>query len=118
MLLILARENEVRKGHQRATVLTVGVPVETSFRATGVIVSELASASEGSGVLHQRDQRFWTHGIKFLFFEDLDDQFSCVAVPVFHGVNEWQRDFAFFQIAKHGLPKLLCRSSEVQQVID
>src|ERR1700688_3313946 len=118
MQLILARENEIRKGHQRPTVLTVGVSVETSFRTTGIILSEFARAPEGSGVLNQGDERFWTDGIKFLFFYDLDDEISSVAVAVFHRVDEGQRDFAFFQIAKHGLSKLLCRGSKIQQIID
>src|ERR1700730_10625806 len=114
MQLILARENEIRQGHQCATVLTVGVSVETSLRATGVIVSEFARASEGSGVLNQRDERFWTDGIKLLFFQDLDDEISSVAMTVFHRVDERQRDFAFFQVAEHRLSELFCRRSEVQ----
>jgi len=64
------------------------MPVQTSFRATGVIMSEFASAHEGSGVLNQRDQRFWADGIKFLFFENLDNQFARVAVAVLHCVDE------------------------------
>src|ERR1700688_78521 len=114
MQLILARENEIWKGHKGATILAVGMPVETSFRAASVIMSELARADEGSGILNQRDQRFWTDGIKFLFFEDLDDELASVAVSVFHRVDERQRDFAFFQIAEHGFPELLCRGGKIQ----
>src|ERR1700730_1572528 len=81
-------------------------------------MSEFARASEGPGVLNQRDQRFWTDGIEFLLFEDLDNEFASVAVPVLHGVDERQRDFAFLQIAKHRFPELLCRSGKIEQVIN
>src|ERR1700693_3771157 len=106
---ILSRKNKIRQGHQGPPIFAVGVPVQASLGPSRIIVSKFASASEGSGIVNQGTQRLWTDGNKFLFFEDLGNEFASVTVPVFHRVNKRQRDFAFFQIAKHGFPELLCR---------
>ena len=58
--------------------------------------------------MDQRNDRLRVHGIKFLFRKDARNQLARVAMAIFHGVNQWQRDFAFLQIAQHRLAKLLC----------
>src|SRR5580700_8630708 len=68
--------------------------------------------------MDERHQRFRAHGIKFFFLEDAGYKFAGVAVAVFHDVNQWQRNLAFFQIAQYRLAELLRRSSEIEQIID
>ena len=55
--------------------------------------------------------------MKFLFFENARNQFAGVAMAIFHGVDQRQRDFAFFQIAEHRLAELFGGSGEIQQII-
>ena len=67
--------------------------------------------------MHQSDQGFRLNGVKFFFFEDLCNEFAGVAMAVFHGVDQRQSDFAFFEIAEHRLAELLGGGGEIEQVV-
>src|SRR5215472_8853692 len=45
------------------------------------------------------------------------DEFAGFAMAVFHGVDERQGDFAFFQIAEDGLAELFGGSGEIEEVV-
>src|ERR1700730_18031856 len=111
--LILSCQDKVRKSHQSTAEFAGGVSVETSLCTTGVIMGKVAGATERSGIVDQRNNRFGSHGVKFFFFQDLGDQCSCITMAVFHRVNEGQRDFAFFQVTENRLSELLGRGREI-----
>jgi len=56
--------------------------------------------------------------MKFLFFENLRDQRSGFVMAVFHGVDERESYFAFFQVAEHRLAQRFGGSGEIEQVVD
>ena len=92
--------------------------VEAGFGADGVVEGEVAGAIEGAGIADEGDKSFGLNGVELFFFEDASDHFAGFAVSVFHGVDQWEGDFAFFQIAEDGLAELLAGSSEIQKIID
>ena len=80
--------------------------VEAGFGADGVFESQIAGAVEGARIAHQGYQSFGLDGVKLFFFEDARDHFAGFTMAVFHGVDQRQSDFAFFQVAEDGLAEL------------
>src|SRR5437879_1355154 len=105
--LVLAIENEVRKRGEGPSILGIRAAVETRLGALGVVLRQIAGAVERTGFVNQRNDCFWTNGIKFLFFQNTRDQFTRVAVPILHRVDQRQRDLAFFQVAEDWFSQLL-----------
>jgi len=101
--LRFAVEDEVGEGLEGAGVFGEAGAVEAGFGADGVVEGEVAGAVEGAGIADEGDEGFGLHGVELFFFEDAGDHFAGFAVAVFHGINQGQSDFAFFQVAEDGL---------------
>src|SRR6202030_2876235 len=115
--LVFAVEDEVREGLEGAGVFGETGAVEAGFGADGVFEGEVAGAVEGAGIADESYQGYGLDRVEFFLFEDARDHFAGFAVAVFHGVDEWKGDFAFFQIAEDGLAELLAGSGEIQKII-
>jgi len=92
--------------------------IEAGFGAASIDEGEAAGAIECARIANQRDELFRLHGIEFFFLEDTGNQFAGFAMAVFHGINQRQSDFAFFQIAEDGFAELLAGSGEVQKIVN
>src|SRR5208337_776454 len=114
---VFAFEDEIGKREQRACIFGVAMAVEASFGTARVNEGQAARTVQSAGIAHQGDKFLRLHGMEFLFFEYARDQFARLAVAIFHGVDQRQRDFAFFQIAEHRLAELLAGSGEVEKVV-
>ena len=79
-----------------------------------VVVRESPDAIERAGFVNERDQSFGRTESNSFSSQHASDEFARVAMAVLHRVDQRQRDFAFLQIAEHGLAQLLCGGGEIE----
>src|SRR5215472_1921031 len=96
LALILSFKDEIGKRDQSTRIFGITMSIQACLSPLGVVLCKAARAIERAGVLHQRNNSFRPHGIEFLLRQHARDEFARFAMPVFHGVNQRQRHFAFF----------------------
>ena len=116
--LVFALQDKIGQSAEGASVFGVAGTIDAGFGSASVVVSEVASAIKGAGIADQGNEFFWLDGLEFLLFQDTRDHFAGFAVAVFHGVDQRQSDFTFFEVAKDGFAELFAGSGEVEEVVD
>src|SRR5579862_2504324 len=116
-LSIVAVENEIGNGSQRASEIGSAIPVQAGLGARGEIEGHCPRSLEGPGFVDQRRYLLRADAFKSLFLEHRSHEAFSRSAVALERVDQGQRDLAFFQIAQHRLAKLFRRGCEIQNVV-